>query len=310
MKRARVVSRPVLWLSAPALLGLLLPLQRAWMPGQGSVGWALDLFAHWQPLYGAVWLIVCLLGALRDRRWVLGLPLLALPWLTASAVAPRSEAVPDLVVAVANVNIRQHDPDALLDWLQQKPANLVVLTELSPDYAAALAERQYGGFVHRALHPLASPPGLGVLSDRPLSNVRVLADGLGALRMEADLAIGGRTVHLIAAHPKPPMATRKYRARDGLLRELASAAITQPTIVAGDLNATPWSSALLGSDMRSLRRVSGWAPTYPSEARGVFGIGIDHVLVSSGFAGTHAERGPDIGSDHLPVRVGLRWQGE
>jgi endonuclease/exonuclease/phosphatase (EEP) superfamily protein YafD len=310
MKRAHIASRLALWLSAPALLGLLLPLQRAWMPGRGSIGWALDLFAHWQPLYGATWLIACLLGALRDRRWLLGLPLLALPWLTASPVAPHSQESPDLVVAVANVNIRQQDPTALLDWLRRKPANLVVLTELSPNYAAALAERQYGGFAHYALHPLASPPGLGVLSDHPLHNVRVLPDGLGALRMEADIDIDGRTVHFIAAHPKPPMATRKYQARDGLLRELAWAATARPTIVAGDLNATPWSSALLGSDLRSLRRVSGWAPTYPSEAGGWFGIGIDHVLVSSEFVGTDAERGPDIGSDHLPVRVGVHWQGE
>lgn len=310
MKRARVVSRLALWLSAPALLGLLLPLQRAWMPGQGSIGWALDLFAHWQPLYGAAWLIACLLGALRDRRWLLGLPLLALPWLTASPVAPHSDEPPHLLVAVANVNIHQRDPGALLAWLRQKPANLVVLTELSPYYAEALEDRKYGGFAHQALHPLASPPGLGVLSDRPLRNVRVLPDGLGALRMEADLDIGGRTVHFIAAHPKPPMAARKYHARDQLLRELATTAATRPTIVAGDLNATPWSSALLGSDMRSLRRATGWTPTYPSEGGGMFGIGIDHVLVSPEFTRTWAERGPDIGSDHLPLRAGMRWQGE
>ena len=310
MSRARIVFRLLPLIAVPALLGLLLPLQRAWMPGGGSIGWSLDLFAHWQPLYAVAWLLACLLGALRDKRWVLGLPLLALPWLTASPAAPHSDESPDLVVAVANVNIRQRNPDALLEWLRQKPANLVVLTELSPDYATALAARKHAGFAHHAVHPLVSPPGLGVLSDRPLRNVRVLPDGLGALRMEADLDVDGRTVRFVAAHPKPPMATRKYLARDRLLRNLAMDAATRPTIVAGDLNATPWSSALLGSDLRSLRRVSGWAPTYPSEAGGWFGIGIDHVLVSSEFAGTGAERGPDIGSDHLPVRVNVHWQGE
>ena len=310
MSRTRIASRFAPWIAVPALLGLLLPLQRAAWPGEGSIGWALDLFAHWQPLYVVAGLVACLLGTLHDRRWLLGLPLLALPWFTASPVAPHSDEKPDLVVAVANVNIRQRDPAALLDWLQRKPANLVVLTELSPDYAAALAARKYGGFAHQGPHPLVSPPGLGVLSVRPLRNVRVLTDGLGALRLEADLDIDGRTVRLVAAHPKPPMATRKYHARDRLLRELATAATAHPVIVAGDLNATPWSSALLGHDMRPLRRASGWAPTYPSEARGLFGIGIDHVLVSSGFARTGAERGPDIGSDHLPVRAGLRWRGE
>lgn len=310
MSRAPIVSRLTPWIAVPALLGMLLPLQRAWMPGNGSIGWALDLFAHWQPLYALAWLLACLLGAVHDRRWLLGLPLLAVPWLTASPVAPHSDGSPDLVVAVANVNIRQRDPEALLAWLQQKPANIVVLTELSPDYAAELSSRKYGGFVHHALHPLASPPGLGLLSDRPLRNVRVVPDGLGALRMEADLDVDDHTVRFVAVHPKPPMATRKYRARDRLLRDLATDAATRPTIVAGDLNATPWSSALLGADPHALRRATGWAPTYPSEGGGMFGIGIDHVLVSSSFYRTDAERGPDIGSDHLPVRVGMRWQRE
>jgi len=40
----------------------------------------------------------------------------------------------------------------------------------------------------------------------------------------------------------------------------------------------------------------------------VIGIGIDHVLVSPQLAGSFHQRGPDIGSDHLPVRVGIRWQ--
>lgn len=310
MSRTRIASRFAPWIAVPALVGMLLPLQRSWVPGNGPIGWALDLFAHWQPLYFVAWLVACVLGALHDRRWLLGLPLLAFPWFTGSPVAPHSDEQPDLVVTVANVNIRQRDPTALLDWLQQKPANLVVLTELSPDYAAALATKKYGDFAYQALHPLASPPGLGVLSDRPLRDVRVLPDGLGALRLEAELDIDGRIVRLVAAHPKPPMATRKYRARDRLLRELATAAMAQPIIVAGDLNATPWSSALLGKDMRALQRITGGAPTYPTEGGGLLGIGIDHVLVSSGFESTGSERGPDIGSDHLPVRAGLRWRGE
>lgn len=310
MSLARIVSRLAPWIAGPALLGLLLPLQRAWLPGDGPFGWALDLFTHWQPLYALAWLLACLLGAWRDKRWLLGLPMMVLPWFTASPVAPHVDGSPDLVVAIANVNIRQRDPDALLAWLRRKPANLVVLTELSPDYATQLAARKYGGFAHHALHPLVSPPGLGLLSDRPLRNVRVLADELGALRMEVDLDIDGRPVRLVAAHPKPPMATRKYRARDRLLRALAADAATRPTIVAGDLNATPWSSALLATDVRALKRTTGWAPTYPSEGGGMFGIGIDHVLVSSDFGGTGAERGPDIGSDHLPVRAGLRWRGD
>ena len=34
---------------------------------------------------------------------------------------------------------------------------------------------------------------------------------------------------------------------------------------------------------------------------GILGISIDHILVSPHFAVVKTERGPDIGSDHLPV---------
>lgn len=303
-------SRFTPWIAAPSLLGLLLPLQRAWLPGEGPLAWALDLFAHWQPVYMGTWLLCCLQGALRRRHWLLGLPLLALPWFSSSPMAARMAGPPDVVVVVANVNIRQRNPQALLDWLRRHPANLVVLTELSPDYAEALRAHHYGGFAYQALHPLASPPGLGLLSDRPLHDVRVVPDRLGALRLEANLHVRGHAVHFIAAHPKPPMATRKYAARDHLLRDLAKTSRQRPTIIAGDLNATPWSSALLRAEVHPLRRATSWAPTYPSEGGGIFGVGIDHVLVSRQFARTGAERGPDIGSDHLPVRAGIRWQGE
>ena len=294
-------------LAAIALLGMLLPLQRAWFPGDNGLAWALDLFAHWQPWYAVAWGVSFTLMGISQRRWLWALPLAALPWLTASRPASETLQPTELVVVVANVNIHQRDPHRLLDWLRAHPANIVVLTELSPAYAEQLAASANGGFPHAAMHPQDSPPGLGILSDRPLHDQRLLTDALGALHLETRIDLQGHSVRLIAVHPKPPMAVRKFRARDRLLRELAQSS-TQPLIVAGDLNATPWSSALYAAQRHQLLRITGSAPTYPSEGAGLIGIGIDHVLVSSQLAGTFRQRGPDIGSDHLPVRAGLTWR--
>lgn len=292
------------------MLGMALPLQRAWLPGSGPVAWVLDLFSHWQPVHAALWLLACLLGASGRRRWLLGLPFALLPWATASRMAAPAEGPAKLVVAAANVQRDNHDPAPLLAWLERHPANLVVLTELSPAYAEALQRRAPARWRHRALHPQLSPPGLGVLSDRPLHDVRVLPDALGALRIEADFLLDGVDVRLVAIHPKPPWSTRKHEARDRLLGDIAAVARARPVIVAGDANATPWSSALLATRARGLARATGNWPTYPTEGGGIAGVAIDHILVSPHFARVHAERGPDIGSDHLPVRAGLRWRGE
>ncbi len=303
----RWLPRPALQcLAALALLGILLPLQRAWFPGQSGIAWVLDLFAHWQPFYALAWLLSCALLAVGHRYWLWALPLTFLPWFSASRETTGASPSSELVIVVANVNIHQRDPARLLQWLRDDPANIVVLTELSTAYAEQLAAAGNGGFRHAVLHAQDSPPGLGILSDRPLQTPRLHADALGALRLETRIDLQGRSIHLIAVHPKPPMAIRKFRARDQLLRDLAQTS-TGPTIIAGDLNATPWSSALFIAEQQGLRRATGAAPTYPSEGAGLLGIAIDHVLVSAPLAGTFRQRGPDIGSDHLPVRVGLSW---
>lgn len=289
------------------MIGLLLPLQRAWLPGSGPVAWGLDVLSNWQPWYATAWLLACLLGASHDRRWLLGVPLMFLPMVTSSRMAPRMEGPADLVITVANVNKKNHDPEALLAWLAQRPANLMILSELSPAYAEALRHHAFGGFRHHTLHPQDAVPGIGVLSDRPLRNVRIVPDKLGALRLEADIEVGGADVRFIAIHPKPPKSTRKHTERDRLIRSLAVSTRGKPVIVAGDVNATPWSSGLLGAHSRDLARITGSMPTYPSELQGVVGFAIDHILASPHFAAVGAERGPDIGSDHLPVRGALRW---
>lgn len=309
-RRSYRPSRLAPWIAIPALLGLLLPLQRTWLPGTGPLAWALDVLSNWQPWYAIVWLFACVLGASGRRRWLLGLPLALLPLATSSRMSPRVEGPADLVVVIANVNKKNHNPDALLAWIKQRPANLVVLSELSPAYAEALQRNAFGHFPHRAFRASISPTGIGLLSDRPLRNVRFVPDGLGALRLEADIDIEDKSVRFIAIHPKPPKSTRKHAERDRLVHGLAGATGGMPTIIAGDLNATPWSSALLGPHSRALARITGYAPTYPTDGHGIVGFPIDHILVSRHFGRIQSERGPNIGSDHLPVHGALRFLDE
>ena len=296
------------WIALPALLGMLLPLQRTWLPGEGSLEWALDVLSNGQPLYAATWFAACVLGASRQRRWLFGLLLTLLPLVTSSPTALRVQGQPELIVVVANVNKHNPDPRALLAWLNQNPTNLVVINELSPAYAEALQRNAFGSFEYRALYPSISPTGLGLLADRPLRNVRFLRDRLGALRLETEIDIRDVRVRFIAIHPKPPKSTRKHTERDRVIHALDASTIGMPTIVAGDFNATPWSSGLLGT--HGLARITGYAPTYPTEGYGVIGFPIDHILVSPHFGGVKSARGPDIGSDHLPIRGSLRLLGD
>ncbi len=88
-----------------------------------------------------------------------------------------------------------------------------------------------------------------------------------------------------------------------------------PLIVAGDFNLTPWSprfpAVLSASGLKLADTGSIWPHTWPAPSGWFYGglvvrgFPIDHILVSRHFALLAARRGPDIGSDHLPVIVDL-----
>lgn len=303
--RRRRQPLPLRLFAGAVLLALLLPwLMPALPPSTGTVGWALDLVVHWQPVHAALWLVaVALLGG-RDRRWLLALPLALLPLWSASASlpsAPNPTAAPTLTIASANVRAGNPDPAPLAAWLRAQPADVVVLVELTPDYADRLQDALVDVYPYRHLAAADSPFGIGLLSRHPLSDIarRDSPDGIPSLAATLDTARG--PVRVVAVHPMPPLGPHWQAARDQLLRTLADTADTRPTVVAGDLNATPWSTALTGI-APALRRACGLAPTWPA---GDFGIPIDHVLAGPGWRRLDCARGPDIGSDHRPIRAAL-----
>ncbi|MGN6151281.1 MAG: endonuclease/exonuclease/phosphatase family protein [Lysobacteraceae bacterium] len=287
------------------LAGFALPWLGAMRPAPvGLAGWTIDLAAHWQWACSVLWIALCLLSARRRRRWLAALPLALLPLWTASPALPaaRDDAVPTLVIASANVQAGNPDPAPLARWLRTQSVDVVVLVELAPAYADGLQRALADRYPHHAFFAADSPFGIGLLSRLPLREVARTdsADGIPSLAATVDTAQG--PVRVVAAHPMPPLAPHWQQARDDLLRTLAHDAQVRPTVVAGDLNATPWSRALAHAADLGLRRATGLAPTWPSAH---VGIPIDHVLAGPGWRRGDTARGPDIGSDHRPIRAVL-----
>lgn len=295
--------RRILWLTLPpCLFGLILPwLLRPFAHQQGTLIWLFELAVHWQWLFLASLLGGSALALLVQRRWLPVLLAAPLPWLSAAPSLPEGAGTPQLRLASANLNLANRDASALRDWLAKEQPDVVLLQELSPAFAQSL--QQLPGYPYRSLSPQPSPFGIGMLSTVPLLDPRFIADDEGVQRIETGLLIAGCRVELAALHPMPPISPRQRARRDHTLRELAQHKQT-PGLLAGDLNTSPWAPAFVELQMQGWRRASGLMPTWG----GPLGIPIDHVVASAHWQVVSQSRGPNLGSDHLPVLVDLRLQ--
>lgn len=119
--------------------------------------------------------------------------------------------------------------------------------------------------------------------------------------------LGG--LRLVGIHSARPHY--RFEGQRAQLTSLATelARISQPSIVAGDFNA-----AAFANPMRALSTMSGFAhagpylTSWPKRTRHfddfalpITQFGLDQFYVNSKIRVIHVERGPDLGSDHLPM---------
>ena len=113
-------------------------------------------------------------------------------------------------------------------------------------------------------------------------------------------------VMVYGAHPNPPLGIRGTQQRDSELTEIRHilGRETQPLILLGDLNASPWSAPMrqifAETDLRHGSHGHGIRPTWWFGTQ-LLALPYDHILVSSEWQVLTYEIGPDIGSDHFPV---------
>ncbi|MCE3283919.1 MAG: hypothetical protein K0R70_175 [Steroidobacteraceae bacterium] len=305
----RLVGAAVLGLCAASLAVSLAPL-----------GWPFELFAHFRWQLAAATLVLAPAAlALRVPRMLavlalagaLQLPPFAWPQSGLPRVG-RDCRGPELRLASVNLWYRHRDSTRVLAWLEAHPADVVVLQEVTSAWAGALAvtARLYP---HRALRVREDPYGIGVLSRWPLERVEYVdfaQDGLPSLI--ATLDVDGRRVQVIALHTPWPVLKRLQLARDRALQRAAERArdSSLPTVLAGDFNLTPYAPTFhrleRDSRMRDAFARRLWRPTWQA-GFWPLALPIDHVLVPPGACVQEATIGEDVGSDHRPVVVAVRW---
>lgn len=278
----------------------------------GGVWWGFDLASHFWPFY-AVLLALAAGWLLVRRRWRDGGVAAAALLLNLTAILPyylpaTSPQGTPLRLVVCNLFSGNPTPSQALDFLEASDADVLVLLEVDPDWAERLQSLRTR-YPHGWIVPQEGNFGIALLSRQPLRDMEQINFGLSgvptltAVLVEAD-------VRIVATHPLPPINGRFAARRDVQLADIARycADSPRPVLVAGDLNATPWSGPFRdlvhSGRLRDSSHGHGLQPTWPTLGP-IALLPIDHVLVSSELGVRQRTVGPAIGSDHRPVVVDM-----
>jgi endonuclease/exonuclease/phosphatase (EEP) superfamily protein YafD len=287
--------------------GLAVALAAAWL-GHLLAG---DDHVVWVVLHGLVpwWSSLALLGgavAVWARRpgWVwahVGFLTLA-AWVHTRTGAVDTSARRELRLATANVFIDNPDVDALVEEVAD--ADVVVFVECTAPCRDAVRRRSVT-WPHVADLEREDEFGLIIASRFPLRDVTEIRTMAGVEWLKVTLELPSGPVPLVGVHTLPP-----YRA-DWIPvwhAHLAMSALdSDGSIVAGDLNITPWHPSFVLLRDAGLRDAAGPTDfTWPNLPGVPALMALDHVLVGPGIGVAAVERRAGRGSDHRPLVVDLQ----
>lgn len=279
----------------------------------GKVHWLLDLASHFQVYYFLLAAVVLVGNLILRRRYPImvslalvgvGIVHLYPYYLPQPAISAEAKTYK---VMLLNLNLRNEKTAAVKQAIAEAKPDILLLQEVTPRWRKELASLP-GGFKHSFDLPEDGPFGIWVLSKFELVDLDVQRRNEIAF-LHLKYKVAGEALEVVALHPMPPIGGAAWQTRNTILESAAVYAAGEGNRIAlGDFNCSPWSphfrSFLNESGLRDSalgRGVKGtWHP------RLLFGIPIDHVLVSPEIEVVDREVGDDVGSDHRPVVVTLR----
>lgn len=271
-------------------------------------------FVTWYATFGLVGIAMALIA----RQWKLAILclvftlffcVLIVPWYVIRPMQP-ANSEPNLRVATANLLSINGRTELFSIWIRETNPDVIFVQELSPHWSQALSELKKD-YPHQFERTRSDHFGIGLYSKWPLQNValvKLVDERFPAIR--ADVDVHGRMVSMLNMHTVPPLTADAFLLRNAQLEAAAEFAdgADDLAIITGDLNITMWSPYYrkleADSGLRNVRRGYGIIPTWPTNLP-FFRIALDHILVPSDILVVNLERGPDIGSDHLPLIADL-----
>lgn len=213
-----------------------------------------------------------------------------------------------------NLRYDNPTPEATLSLIGTVRPDVLTLSEVSDMWRGRLALLE-AAYPHRLICPQPSHVGgTAILSRRPFAEGFEPRCGDRGSFAHARLDLGGREVEVATLHMGWPWPFEQPWQLPRLAPLLE--AVGDTAIVAGDLNAVPWSHAARrisgASEARILR---GIGPTWldrrlPQSWRRWIGLPIDNLMVKGGVTPAGVSTLENPGSDHTPVLLEFTVAGQ
>lgn len=286
--------------------------------------WIVDLLANFYLQRLAIEAVLIALWLFFPKpRWAWAVPsaLLAVhvflnfPWLEARRWGSDSKLGQEPLRLISfNVLSENKNKEGLAQWLaaEAKPNTLIFLIEVDQAWADALLPLK-AKFPYGKAYPRGDNFGWAVLSTVPIEALGPKEfDSIGLTAATGKIRVGGRQVSFFGVHPFPPINPDGFSARNEYLQRLRAAALKEGSVVVmGDFNTTPLSAYFAdfrgrGNEARLFSVNDNLLPAATWFGAGwPFAIPIDHIFLSAGVHSASFEVGPDLGSDHRPVRADI-----
>ncbi|MDG6079249.1 hypothetical protein E3U23_08590 [Erythrobacter litoralis] len=225
---------------------------------------------------------------------------------TTLALTPAEE---EACVRVLSFNVKQANDqyDRTAALIRDVDPDILFLTETNRDWLTAL-QPELARYPNMRTMPLENRYGKIFATRLAVENASMVANTsantptlYATLRMPNDARF-----ELVGLHPRPPRPGESSESRD---ENIARAGSRTPdglenVLVIGDFNDVPWSRTTTRfreeGDFLDPRAGRGTFATFPVPYT-LAGWPLDQLLVRSGVHVSKFERGPDVGSDHLPL---------
>lgn len=295
------------------LIALALASIASWF---GEVIEPADLLSHFRLHFAAIALVLMLAAVFLRERWaaVLGAVLVAAN--LAASLYPhhtaRDEAPPDArIVKLIALNSRwaADNAETIAEFLLRERPDIAIIEELTPAKRAVILPRLIYAMPWQIECAEELFCRMGLLSRHPWREAHTDAHDTGALTAvwaDFDQRLGG--LRVIGAHLTRPWPWWDAHGRQ--LEALIALARDAPgtPVIAGDLNASPWSRTIRKLGSGTGLEPAGWLmPTWPLRLSRLWELPLipqlqlDYVLLPRDMRLLSIETGPDLGSDHLPV---------